>query len=71
MLRAFLGDLPLAAGKRKVGTTVLTAFLSQEVDELGRLADVKVVDAISEVRSHIALGKGEISACLLYTSRCV
>ena len=65
LLRAFLGDLPLAAGKRKVGTTVLTAFLSQEVDELGRLADVKVVDAISEVRSHIALGKGEISASQL------
>ena len=65
LLRAFLGEQPLAAGKRKVGTTVATAYLSQEVTELDRLADARVIDAISEIRSHIALGKGEISASQL------
>ena len=65
LLRAFLGQVPLAAGKRKVGTTVLTAYLSQEVTELERLADARVIDAITEIRSHIALGKGEISASQL------
>ncbi|MBW3085613.1 Energy-dependent translational throttle protein EttA [Austwickia sp. TVS 96-490-7B] len=65
LLRAFLGEVDLTAGRRKVGKTVVTAFLSQEVTELERLADTKVIDAISEVRSYIALGKGEISASQL------
>ncbi|QQR99816.1 MAG: ABC-F family ATP-binding cassette domain-containing protein [Austwickia sp.] len=65
LLRAFLGEVPLAAGKRKVGTTVATAYLSQEVAELDRLADTRVIDAITEIRSHVALGKGEISASQL------
>ncbi|MEP7160223.1 MAG: ABC-F family ATP-binding cassette domain-containing protein [Dermatophilaceae bacterium] len=65
LLRAFLGEIPLAAGRRKVGATVVTAYLSQSVVELGRLADRRVVEAISDVRSHIALGKGEVSASRL------
>ncbi|GAB78000.1 ATPase components of ABC transporters with duplicated ATPase domains [Austwickia chelonae] len=65
LLRAFLGELTLDGGRRKVGKTVVTAFLSQEVRELERLADARVIDAITEVRSYIALGKGEVSASQL------
>ncbi len=67
LLRAFLGEVPLAAGRRKIGATVVTAYLSQSVVELGRLADRRVVEAISDVRSHIALGKSEVSASRLAT----
>ena len=59
LLRAFLGEVPLAAGRRAVGKTVITAYLSQEVAELHALADRRVVEAISDISSHIRLGKGE------------
>ncbi|AKU15907.1 ABC-F family ATP-binding cassette domain-containing protein [Luteipulveratus mongoliensis] len=65
LLRAISGEVPLSAGKRKVGKTVELAYLSQEVRELERLLGMSVIDAITEVRSFTMLDGKEISASQL------
>ena len=62
LLRAIAGDVPLAGGKRKVGATVQLAYLTQEVRELERYAEWRVIEAIEDVRKFIRLGRKEISA---------
>lgn len=65
LLRAIAGDVPLAGGKRKVGATVQLAYLTQEVRELERYAEWRVIEAIEDVRKFIRLGRKEISASQL------
>ncbi|GAB3443443.1 ABC-F family ATP-binding cassette domain-containing protein [Phycicoccus ginsengisoli] len=65
LLRAIAGEVPLASGKRKQGVTVRLAYLSQEVRELERFADRRVIEAVEDVRKYIRLGRKEISASQL------
>ncbi|NNG37697.1 ABC-F family ATP-binding cassette domain-containing protein [Flexivirga sp. ID2601S] len=65
VLRAIEGSQPLSAGKRKQGRTVELAFLTQEVRELEKVAGMRVIDAITDVRSFIMLGGKEVSASQL------
>ena len=65
LLRAVEGTQPLSAGKRKQGKTVQLAMLTQEVRELEAYDGVRVIDAITDVRSYIQLGGKEVSASSL------
>ena len=65
LLRAIAGQVPLDSGKRKQGMTVRLAYLTQEVRELERYADWRVIEAIEDVRKYVRLGPKEISASQL------
>ena len=65
LLRVIAGELPLTSGKRKQGVTVRLAYLSQEVRELERYADWRVIEAVEDVRRYVRLGPKEISAAQL------
>ena len=65
LLRAIAGEVPLAAGKRKVGVTVRLAMLSQEVRELEAWGDRRVIEAVEGVRSVVRLGRKELTASQL------
>jgi ATPase subunit of ABC transporter with duplicated ATPase domains len=65
LLRAIAGELPLAAGKRRVGVTVRLAMLSQEVREMDAWADRRVIEAVEAVRSVVRLGTKELTASQL------
>ncbi len=65
LLRVLAGEVPLSAGRRKVGVTVVTAYLSQEVRELDPLRDLRVIEAVEDVRSTTVLGGKEVSASQL------
>ncbi len=65
LLRVLNGDQAPDSGRRKVGKTVRTAYLTQDVTELDDLADVRVVDAVARVRQVIHLGDKELSASQL------
>jgi ATPase subunit of ABC transporter with duplicated ATPase domains len=65
LLRAIAGEVPLTSGRRKQGVTVRLAYLSQEVRELEQYADRRVIEAIEDVRTHIRLGRKEVSASQL------
>jgi ABC transport system ATP-binding/permease protein len=67
LLRALTGELPLAAGRRKIGKTVAIAFLTQEVRELERFEQWRVIEAIEDVKQWTTLGGKEISAGQLAT----
>ena len=65
LMRAIFGDLGLSAGKRKVGKTVSMAYLTQEVRELEKFADWRVIEAIEDVKQYTRLGDKEVSASQL------
>jgi ATP-binding cassette subfamily F protein uup len=65
LMRAFFGDIELSAGRRKVGKTVSMAYLTQEVRELEKFADWRVIEAIEDVRQYTRLGDKEVSASQL------
>jgi ATPase subunit of ABC transporter with duplicated ATPase domains len=65
LMRAIFGDLELSAGKRKVGKTVSMAYLTQEVRELEKFADWRVIEAIEDVKAFTRLGDKEVSASQL------
>ncbi|HET8594089.1 MAG TPA: ABC-F family ATP-binding cassette domain-containing protein [Intrasporangium sp.] len=67
LLRALTGEQPLTSGRRKVGKTVQIAHLTQEVRELERFTDWRVIEAIEDVRQWTTLGGKEISASQLAT----
>ncbi|MCE1179110.1 MAG: ATP-binding cassette domain-containing protein [Micrococcales bacterium] len=67
LLRVIAGELPLDSGRRKVGTTVRVGYLSQEVRELEREREWRVIEAVEEVRKFTMLGGKEISASQLAT----
>jgi ATPase subunit of ABC transporter with duplicated ATPase domains len=65
LMRAIFGDVPLTAGKRKVGKTVSMAYLTQEVRELEKFDDWRVIEAIEDVKAYTRLGDKEVSASQL------
>jgi ABC transport system ATP-binding/permease protein len=65
LMRAIFGDVPLSAGKRKVGKTVSMAYLTQEVRELEKFASWRVIEAIEDVKQFTRLGDKEVSASQL------
>ena len=65
LMRAIFGDIELTAGKRKVGKTVSMAYLTQEVRELERFGDWRVIEAIEDVKQYTRLGDKEVSASQL------
>ena len=65
LMRAFFGNVALDSGKRKVGKTVSMAYLTQEVRELAKFADSRVIEAIEDVKAYTRLGDKEVSASQL------
>jgi ATPase subunit of ABC transporter with duplicated ATPase domains len=65
LLEAIAGERPLSSGTRRQGITVRIGHLTQEVRELDRLRDARVIDAVEEVRSSTTLGGKEVSASSL------
>jgi ABC transport system ATP-binding/permease protein len=65
LMRAIFGDIALSSGKRKVGKTVSMAYLTQEVRELEKFADWRVIEAIEDVKQYTRLGDKEVSASQL------
>ncbi len=65
LMRAIFGDVALSAGQRKVGKTVSMAYLTQEVRELEKFADFRVIEAIEDVKAYTRLGDKEVSASQL------
>lgn len=65
LLRAIEGTQPIDAGKRKQGKTVSLAMLTQEVRELEQLDGMRLIDAITDVKSFIMLEGKEVSASSL------
>ena len=65
LMRAFFGNVALDSGKRKVGKTAAMAYLTQEVRELEKFADWRVIEAIEDVKSYTRLGDKEVSASQL------
>jgi ATP-binding cassette subfamily F protein uup len=65
LLRAIAGEVPLSSGRRKVGVTVSLAYLSQEVRELERFREWRVIEAVEDVRQYVRLGGKEVSASQL------
>ncbi|HEU5000406.1 MAG TPA: ABC-F family ATP-binding cassette domain-containing protein [Lapillicoccus sp.] len=67
LLRAVSGDQPLQSGRRRVGKTVVIAFLTQEVRELERYASWRVIEAVEDVRAVTTLDGKEVTASQLAT----
>ena len=67
LLRAIAGEVPLTGGRRKVGSTVVLAHLTQEVRELDELAAYRVVEAVEQVKRTVLLGGREVPASQLAT----
>jgi ATPase subunit of ABC transporter with duplicated ATPase domains len=67
LLGALTGEVPLAGGRRKIGKTVAIGHLTQEVRELERFEEWRVIEAIEDVRQWTTLGGKEISASQLAT----
>jgi ABC transport system ATP-binding/permease protein len=65
LMRAIFGDVELSSGKRKVGKTVSMAYLTQEVRELEKFDDWRVIEAIEDVKAFTRLGDKEVSASQL------
>ncbi len=63
LLRALAGTQALDGGELRVGSTVRTAFLSQELVELPGSA--RVLEAVEEVARRVNLGGRELSAAQL------
>ena len=58
LLRLLNGEVPPSSGKVKTGKTVKTAVLTQEVDELDDVLDMRVIEVIErEKRSFEVAGK--------------
>ena len=67
LLRAVTGDQPLTSGRRRIGKTVVIAFLTQEVRELEKYAAWRVIEAVEDVRAFTTLGGKEVTASQLAT----
>jgi ABC-type multidrug transport system ATPase subunit len=63
LLRVLAGTQSLSGGEVRVGSTVRTAFLSQELTELPESA--RVLEAVEQVARRVNLGGRELSAAQL------
>jgi len=64
LLRVLAGSRPVDGGRFTTGTTVRSAFLSQELVELSGLS-LRVLEAVEEVAKRVNLGGRELSAAQL------
>jgi ATPase subunit of ABC transporter with duplicated ATPase domains len=62
LLRLLLGELTPAAGRVRRGKTVRSAILTQDVRELDELADLRVAEAVEQVRGAIRIGDRDVTA---------
>jgi ATP-binding cassette subfamily F protein uup len=60
LLRLLAGEIRPGAGKVKAGRTVVPAYLSQEVTELG--PDLRVLEAVEEIARVVRVGGRELTA---------
>ncbi|MGL5858124.1 MAG: ABC-F family ATP-binding cassette domain-containing protein [Angustibacter sp.] len=58
-------DIAVVGGTLRVGRTVRSGLLSQEVRELDALAGLRVLEAVAQVRQVIRLGDREVTASQL------
>ncbi len=65
LLGLLSGELEPSEGRIKRGKTVALAELSQDTKELEQVADLRVVEAVSEVAQHIEIGGKDVSASRL------
>ena len=65
LLRLVVGEVAPDSGRVRTGKTVRAAYLSQEVRELDRLADLRVVAAVEDVAKVTRLGDREVTASQL------
>ncbi|WP_206435660.1 ABC-F family ATP-binding cassette domain-containing protein [Actinobaculum sp. 352] len=65
LLGLISGKLQATAGRVKTGKTVRLAALTQETRELDEVADLRVVEAASEVATRVTVGKKELTASQL------
>jgi len=63
LLRLLAGDIGPDAGKLRAGRTVVPAYLSQEVTELG--TDLRVLEAVEEIARVVRVGGREVTASSL------
>ena len=65
LLRLLAGEVVPGAGRVKRGKTVNVAQLTQDVEELGELEDLVVVEAVERERRSIVVGGKELTAAQL------
>lgn len=65
LLGLLSGALEPTSGRVKRGKTVKLAVLSQETKELDEIADRRVVEAVSDIATHVMVGKKEMTASQL------
>lgn len=65
LLGLLSGALKPTSGRVKRGKTVKLAVLSQETKELDEIADRRVVEAVSDIATHVMVGKKEMTASQL------
>ena len=62
LLGLISGALQPTAGRVKRGKTVNLAILSQETKELEDVAEMRVVEAVADIATHVTVGKKELTA---------
>ncbi|MDO5701111.1 MAG: ABC-F family ATP-binding cassette domain-containing protein [Bowdeniella nasicola] len=65
ILALLAGTLTPTSGRVKRGSTVRVATLTQHTRELDEIPERRVVDAVNDVASHIAIGGKDVSAAQL------
>lgn len=65
LLGLLSGELTPQSGRVKRGTTVKLAVLDQTTRELDKVADLRVVEAVSDIATHVTVGKKEMTATQL------
>ncbi len=65
LLRLLAGEIAPGSGRVKRGKTVNVAQLTQDVEELGELEDLVVVEAVERERRSIVVGGKELTAAQL------
>jgi ABC transport system ATP-binding/permease protein len=68
LLRLVMGDVAPTSGRVRRGKTVRTAMLSQDVGELDELADLRVQEAVAQVRQSVRIGDRDVTAGQLLES---
>ena len=65
LLKLLAGELTPTAGRVKRGKTVVVASLSQDTAELDAIGDLRVVEAVTQVRERVEVGDKELTASQL------
>ncbi|MBK5250388.1 MAG: ABC-F family ATP-binding cassette domain-containing protein, partial [Actinomycetales bacterium] len=65
LLRLLQGTQQPTRGRVRRGKTVLVSTLSQDVTELDEIADLRVIEAVEQVRARVVVGDKELTASQL------